>query len=581
MEKKKEITFFMGILAALVVVLPGLLLGENAVFTYHDQLDGEVIAYLLQARHLFSGDILPEFMNGASKTALTMPAPGCVLFFLTGNALFGLTAMLIMGKVIGYVGMYLLVAEVAENRVAAMVTGVLFSWLPFLPVYGLSQFGIPLLFWCAIQIRKGKYRLQAYLYAAFFALTSSLALVGFGILGMGILWLLWCWRKHREAVLRSFAAWLLLLGIYISENFRLLAELLGGAGDFVSHKTEYSLTAAPFWGQLVSYLTRGGQHSEDYHWLPLLCALLILSLCFVRKTAGTRKLAGVMGVCLGWNVLFAVVAAFWDSAAGIWLRQNLSVFGAFQLDRLLWIAPCFWYLLLACGLALGGQLIKTVPRGVSAAAALGMSAAILCLGMQILLAGDVKNNVQKLRNPDYGILSFREYYATDVMCQVEDYLRETAGQEPEDYRVVSLGIDPAAALYQGFYCLDGYSNYYSLAYKKSFRRILQPELERSDYLREYFDNWGNRCYLFSSECPVYYTIEKNGFFFQDYRIDTQALSELGGTYLFSAAYIVNAEEQGLKLLREEPFETEESYYRIFIYTPEILYTEAVADTAER
>lgn len=43
---------------------------------------------------------------------------------------------------------------------------------------------------------------------------------------------------------------------------------------------------------------------------------------------------------------------------------------------------------------------------------------------------------------------------------------------------------------------------------------------------------------------------------------------LGGEYLLSAAYIVNAQEQGLKLLREEPFETEDSYYRIFVYEVE-------------
>ena len=121
------------------------------------------------------------------------------------------------------------------------------------------------------------------------------------------------------------------------------------------------------------------------------------------------------------------------------------------------------------------------------------------------------------------------------------------------------------ALYHGFYCLDGYSNHYSLDYKHKFRRIISPELERSEYLKNYFDQWGNRCYLFSSECPGYYTIEKNGFSFQDYRLDGAAVREMGGRYLLSAAYIQNATSQGLKLLNETPFETQDSYYRIFVY----------------
>ena len=62
--------------------IPYIILGQDAIFVYHDQLDGEVIAYLLKARHLWDGsDILPEFMNGAAKTALTLPAPACVLLY--------------------------------------------------------------------------------------------------------------------------------------------------------------------------------------------------------------------------------------------------------------------------------------------------------------------------------------------------------------------------------------------------------------------------------------------------------------------------------------------------------------------
>lgn len=34
-----------------------LILGKDAIFVYHDQLDGEVIAYLLQARHLWDGAV--------------------------------------------------------------------------------------------------------------------------------------------------------------------------------------------------------------------------------------------------------------------------------------------------------------------------------------------------------------------------------------------------------------------------------------------------------------------------------------------------------------------------------------------
>ena len=71
-----------GSVGSIFMGVPYLVLGKDSVFVYHDQLDGEVIAYLLQARHLWDGSsVLPEFMNGAAKTALTMPAPACVLLY--------------------------------------------------------------------------------------------------------------------------------------------------------------------------------------------------------------------------------------------------------------------------------------------------------------------------------------------------------------------------------------------------------------------------------------------------------------------------------------------------------------------
>lgn len=576
-EKLNLVWSLMGFAAVLATMVPGILLGQDGIFTYHDQLDGELIAYLLQARHLFQGDILPEFLNGASKTALTLPAPLFVLLFLSGDGCSALNIMLLIGRITGYFGMYLLCrTKVREGWIAAGVS-VLFSCLPFLPVYGLSQFGIPLLFWCVLCLQRKKHMIPAFCYVAVYTLCSSLVLVGFGLLGMGILLLLWeLWKirsdaKRRPAFFRLLSAWLLMLGIYVAVNCRLLWQLLGNGA--VSHKTEYILEETSFFDVFFPSLLQGIQHGQGYHIFLVVTALVGAVVWRVRekslrRESGEEEKARLkaMEFCLGWNLLFAAIAAAWNCALGLWLREKLTALGAFQMNRVLWIAPCLWYLFCACGMALIWKMLLETPKNpLSWCCGLAAAAAVCFTGIQIFLAGDIKTNIQKLRDPDYKILSFSDYYAIGVMDQVMGFLQEETGMSPREYRVASLGIDPAAALYQGFYCLDGYSNNYSLDYKHAFRELLEPELERSDYLRKYFDDWGNRCYLFSSECPGYYTIEKNGFYFQDYQLDTEAMRRLGGRYLLSAAYIANAEEIGLKLLREAPFETACSYYRIFVY----------------
>ncbi len=575
MKKTEKLLFAAGFLMICILYVPWLILGEGAVVTYHDQLDGEMIAYILQAKHLTEGNLLPEFMNGAAKTSLTPPAPLSVLLFLGGNYEMALFLMQLTGSLIGYVGMFLLAKEVTKESIPAIIAGGLYGVLPFLPVYGFSQYGLPMLLYCILQLKKGQRLKFSLVYGLIFALNSSLALVGFAVLlvygGMIVCELLMK-SVERRSILRQGVLWLVLLAGYLFTNLSLIKQILGMGEAVVSHKEEYALVAESFWGGWLNGLLYGGQHSQDYHLSFLVAGIAVLIIScgkWDKKDSVIRAAAGAVLV----NVLLALVAAVWNSGVGVALKEHFGALGAFQLDRLLWLSPCLWYLFLACCLAVvcrrfskekknGKQVWVTICCSLLMAASLGLA------GIQILKNSDIKSNIQKLRNPDYPAMSYEDYYAIGVYEQVEAFLAQHTGLEQSDYRVVSLGIDPAAALYHGFYCLDGYSNNYSLSYKHEFRKLIAPALQKSEYLREYYDNWGNRCYIFGSECPGYYTIEKNGFYFSHLELDTEALRAMGGNYLFSAAYIANAKELGLSLLNEEAFETEDSYYRIFVYEVE-------------
>ena len=116
-QKSEKVWFFLGALAVFFMGVPYLVLGKDSVFVYHDQLDGEVIAYLLQARYLWDGSgVLPEFMNGAAKTALTMPAPACVLLYRWLPAELALACMQVAGSFAGYLGMFCLLGNTAEKK---------------------------------------------------------------------------------------------------------------------------------------------------------------------------------------------------------------------------------------------------------------------------------------------------------------------------------------------------------------------------------------------------------------------------------------------------------------------------------
>lgn len=558
--------FAAGLALVLLSEIPYFILGEQSVVPYHDQLDGELIAYLYQAKYLFSGQsIIPEFLCGASKTALLPPAPLLVLLFKALPPFAALIVMQVIGQVTAYVGMFRLTGLVTEKKPAAFAAAMLYAFLPFLPVYGLSQYGMPLLLLCICYLYRRERVKSSLCYAAFYAAMSSLVLCGFAWL---ILWaaalLVLAVKKKLGAHKELAAGFLMLLFVYVLENLTLLGQMLGLGDSTVSHKSEYALSGSGLLSAFWDYLKYNGEHSGDNHlWIAWL-ALAVLLLVFLFKKrweANVVKQGKYLLGTLGLISVLCLIAAVWECPLGVFIRKHMGSLGSFQMDRVLWLAPMLWIVVLAFCL----DILWSV-KGKGRWIVYGGSFVMLsCVAVMALKNSLVKPCVQKVLNPDYGAISYADYLAIGVMEQVEAFIDETEGLQKEEYRVASLGIDPAAALYHGFYCIDGYSNNYDLEYKHAFRRVIAPELEKNEYLRGYFDDWGNRCYLFSSECPGYYTVEKGGFAYYDLQLDAEALKELDCSYILSAVYVVNAEDSDLFLLNETPFETADSYYRIFVY----------------
>lgn len=565
------------------------LLGEKSIFVSHDQLDGEVLCYMYRAKYLFTRTVIDEFMNGAGKNALTPPAPLFVLVYRILPAFPAFVVCQYVSMLAAFAGMYLWLTRQRIRPVAACVCGLLFAYLPLLPVYGFSMYGIPMLCWAMESLCEEKQGGGKKLWAAgrrtwlcllvpfFYGAGSSLVLVGFAVLGAAFLYGL-CRKKARK----SSGYWLgfgILLAVYAVCNSSLILQVLGIGGGYITHKEEMQIQGLPFLQTFRETFLYGTEHSASYQkWIVLLLLAILLTGVFWKKLRNDvyKKLVAASSLALG----IALFCALYSWEPVVQVRQRLGGAAVWlQLSRVNWLYPALWYTILGlclqwlsdadAALRQKGSSGKAFANQAGHAAVIVSHAAAVAVcvatALSLLSAGVWKANVkQLLGKPEAGI-SWQDFYAEDVYGQVGEYLYQQTGETPDQYRVASLGICPAAALYNGFYCLDGYSNNYPLEYKQSFRKIIAPELEKNSYIKEYFDGWGNRCYLFSAQIPGYFTVQKGGFYFSGYEMDTEAFRQLGGRYVFSAAYIEGADTQGLTLLREEPFETENSYYRIYIY----------------
>lgn len=566
--------FTIGLLAVIASFVPYIILGMDSMIPYHDQLDVEFINYMYRAKYLISGsDTIPEFLNGASKTAMTPPAPLAVLFFRVLSPLVAYLVLQFICQIISYVGMYNLARVFTDKGIIALIVAFFFTYNPFLPVHGLAVYGTPMLVLCILSLHRGRYTRWSYVYIIFYASMSSLVLCGFAWLGIWLLGLIALvvtkqLKQHKELII----GFLLMISVYVAENLSLLGQMFGITASVVSHKNELGLNGGLFWDTFINYLLYNDQHTQDNHiWiLCLTCLVCLLLWCFAsfilkrNRHIDTKCFVfqrNLITVILIFNLAVYLVAALWSCSVGVAIRVHLGTLGAFQANRIIWLTPVLWYIELTLCFHVLWSLKgwwKWLGYGVTLPLLLYTSFVTVNNSM-------LKPCLQEILLEDYETISFSDYYAIGVMEQVEAYIEEAEGLQKPEYKVASLGIDPAAALYHGFYCVDGYSNNYDLEYKHSFRKVIEPELERNEWLKNYYDTWGNRCYLFFSEIPGYYNIERNSFWFKDLQLNTAALKELGCDYILSAAYIVNAEENALELIREEPFNTDSSYYQIFIY----------------
>ena len=123
---------------------------------------------------------------------------------------------------------------------------------------------------------------------------------------------------------------------------------------------------------------------------------------------------------------------------------------------------------------------------------------------------------------------------------------------------------PSVTEYNNFYTLDSYVFNYSIDYKHRFRKVIKGELEKSETLRRYFDEWGSRCYIFSSDLGLKFLFSKtDNVSLSNLELNISELRNLGCDYIFSAVEIKNYKD--LKLSYVNSYTTDQSYYNIRVY----------------
>lgn len=563
-------SFILGMVILILFFTPYIILGEDSWFNFgYDSLDSNVIwnLILVNSGKMFSGnsDIIPQAMNGLPRVSYPGEFSIELWLYIFLKPIYAYITNIILIAVFAYTGMFLMLQTVVPKADVFILISVslLYGFLPFWPHGGLSVAGLPLFFYGMLKVERTPW--LSYGILIFYVLYSSFALTGIFLIALLCIYLLFIWIHGKKLPVKKTLFVAMLILFYLLTNYRSVLMVI--YPDFVSHRADFVVTTYNLKESLFFFFDL--LYKDVGHNLvikaPIIISIFFL-ICFsilIKNISNNFK--NIFQIILIIILLSFLSALFLNNVFYDFYTQLFPFTKQIQMQRFYWLLPPFFYLLYLLTL---NNLINYKY---------GKYFVILLLIVHFGFIVDhnamIKQLVKtKLFGREAGVISYKRFYSEDIYSEIDNFI----GKDKSTYRVASIGLQPAAALYNGFYTVDGY---YSAGYPKSYKdqifRIIEPELKKDSNLYHFFNDWGSVCIIPSAELisqkydtrgyiiPVIYKTDGIETI-KNLDINTELLkSELNCQYIFSAAKITNSSQIGLEYM--SVFENANSPYRILLY----------------
>lgn len=481
------------LLLAAHFALPMLVWGSLAAGV-HDNLDSEVVYAAVIGRFWASGadpSAFAVFLGGVLHWAdFARTLQPMVLLYAALPPVWAYALTEAAHLVLAYAGFRALLAVLGLRSGAALACLAAFG-LSY-SSHGAGLAGAPLML--ALIFRSGAVRGWEIGLALVLGLNSSFALHGLFLpiaaLGLALM------TRRQVMTLRATG----LLAVYLAGSLAASAGLVMAVlSGVASHRADWAavLPTTPLadWaaGTLTNLLTLG----SAYH-AVITPALHMPVILVAAVWAGQRR--GALG--LAGFVALAVAVRL----AEPWATLHLGALGSIQWHRFLLFAPLL--VLVLAAMAPGRMVRAAVALSLALAilAGLGINPAALKASVPQTLVANIRATLKSgdragavqgalaalsgLRPADLarGVETWDRHFRPGAYACLA---RALAG-EPGARRVISHGPDAMIAPFHGIAAVDGYHNFYPLAYKHAFRPVISARLAADPALAAYFDGWGSR-----------------------------------------------------------------------------------------
>ena len=544
---------FIVIFSFLLYFLPYLINGKSSNILVHDNFDAgwPTLKLLSESGQLFGNSLekIPGTLNGIVPRACFFSEFNYIFIILEFFDIFwSYVINRVITAIIGFVGMFLILKNhfsyVGKPNVAIIVgISLCFAFLPFYPLGFLSVAGQPLLFYAFLNIRNNQESYYDWLIILFFPFCSSLVYTGLFIGILIFFFLLHDYFFYKKLNLKFLLSFFMLTLFYIFVEYRLF-YLTFINDSFISYRNEMELSShslAIVWGNIKHNILHGQYHAISLHNPYILITIVVSSVIMLFK----KVLDKIFILIIISIISFSFIYGFWQWSGFLQLKNYIPLLSAFNFSRFHWLHPLLWHLCFYISILYVSKYFKNIS--------------ILLFTMILFQLSLVFSYKDKNGLPDDQIISYNQFFLPSLMLEIDEYI----DRPKTDYKIASLGLHPGISHNAGFHTIDGYVGNYPFQFKYYFRKIIEMELNKNRKNKEYFDNWGGRCYLFADELSIdFSTIEKIQEI-NDLELNTEQMKAMNCQFIFSAVKINNASSTNLKLLKK--FTDHKYFWDIYLY----------------
>ena len=559
---------------SLAIIMIGIylypLFSTNLYVPTFDNLDSNVVWYkiLAHSSHIFAPNdtIIPNMMNGLPRASYGSEFDLILwlYYFLEPKTAFIINEIFI--HIIAFIGSYLLLSKyiVPKSKhysyMLVYIGSIYFTILPFWSGAGASIASLPFTTYILLDIKNRIDTKWHWIYLLLLPLYSSLVfLYMFYIIYAGLYWI-YDAIKHKHIDWRFFSAVFLLGSAFLLKDYRLVYAMFID-NNFISHRVEFDIFfKETLWESyrlaLVNFLQGHVPHSQSFQQtfvLPISLIAIVLSLFknrFDTKTSLivwsiillsfiynlwdivlihkftlpgiailsiivflTRKRYRFLPLLILFVMGISILGACFEYKGLHFIIDTLPIFKALNMIRLTFIEPLIYTIVLILSFLIYIKKLRFTT--------------LLALPFILITFNySIKHSFYQTK-PQEGYASFENYYAQTSF----DKLITKAKSIDKNFDItkshfVSFGMEPAIALYNNLYTVDGYSTNYPLPYKYAFRKVFAPF-----HTSHLYDIWGSKVYIVSILTDKRYY--NKGLKIKRLRFDTNALCNLHTNYILS------------------------------------------------